>query len=103
MPSYCIFRRVLGVIFRASDTRVHDQSIIRIRGPATPSADYQDRLDQAQAVMLSEVGKVLRVERRERKIIDQAARRDPCIVLRPWTAALLRPRLKLPPFHGDRL
>ena len=53
--------------------------------------------------MLCEVGEVLSVESRKRKVIDQTARCDPSVVLWPRSAALLSSRLKLPPLHSDRL
>ncbi len=44
------------------------------------------RLDEGQAVVLSEVGEVLGGKSRERQIVDQAACGDPCAVVRPGSA-----------------
>jgi len=58
--------------------------------------------DEGQPFVLGEVGKVLDVESCKRKIIDEAARGYPGVVLRARPSASLRAGLKLARFVRHR-
>ena len=53
--------------------------------------------------MLGEVCEVLRVERRQRQALNQAAGSNPCVVDGPGAAPALCPSLQLAPGRRDRI
>src|ERR1700683_779534 len=61
------------------------------------------RPEQGQAIMLSEAGEVLDIERRQRQPVGDAAGGDPRVVDRPGPAALRRGSRQLTPHSRDAL
>jgi hypothetical protein len=60
-------------------------------------------VDEFEALVLGEVGKVLGVERGEWQLADEAAGRDPGVVRWSGSTAQLGVRLDLAPAGGDAL